>query len=191
MSNSNFSENTVATPDEAHKMLMDFLRSKKLLEGKNVIINEDVVGAFGQGIYDHKIPDRFDENDEDGKAKVRDENSIQFDKIEKSILFDLFNKLTIDCHRVTDQSTRQVKVKQAKFKGLTIIAEKSKNRFFTKIIGLENFGLNPEMFTSILANRFNCSVTTGNVNVGKNGPKVPPKVKLSHHFLKKLTFLRR
>jgi hypothetical protein len=37
----------VSTPAEAEKKLMDFLRTHKLLEGKNVIVNEDLVSAFG------------------------------------------------------------------------------------------------------------------------------------------------
>ena len=131
------------------------------MEGKNIIINEDLVNAFGTGVYEYKIPDRSEETEEGGhKNKHRDENSIKFDKMPKSDLFDIYNKMLIDCHRVLDAKTKQTTVKQSKFKGIELIAEKAKNRFVTRVIGLENFGLDPENFVDIFKTKYATSVNT-------------------------------
>lgn len=96
--------------------------------------------------------------------------------MQKSDLFDMYNKMLIDCHRVMDAKTKQTTVKQSKFKGVEIIAEKAKNRFVTRIIGLENFGLDPENFVDIFKTKYATSVNTQKIESGKKGPVIPHKV---------------
>lgn len=62
--------------DKAEKVFMDYLRDHKLLEGKKVIVNEEVEKMFGSSLEDIIDVGRQDEEDEDDdKAKVRTDAS--------------------------------------------------------------------------------------------------------------------
>ena len=172
------------TQKETEKKLFDFLRKEKIIEGKTVIINETLVDAFGSGIYDYELEEREDggegdgagggddQMEETGKVKTRTENTVLYHRLLRNDLLTLLGRSLQDCYRITDTTTKKSTVKQGACPKVTVIAEKVKNRFVTKVLGLEFFGITPDSLVSTYSNRFACSVTTHDLPGKNNKNKV-------------------
>lgn len=166
------------TEKEAEKKFMNYLRKEKIIENTLVIINEELVDAFGQGIYDYEIETNDDELKDESKKRERTDDSVFYHKLLRTDLLTLFKKSLKKNYRITNVQSKSSSIKQGVFPGVSITAEKSKNRFITTVVGLENFGIMPDHLTTMYRNKFACSVTTHEIPGKKNLGKKVKKIKL-------------
>ena len=153
---------------------MDYLRDHKLLEGKKVIVNEEIEKMFGSSLEDIIEAGREDDEDEDGdKSKVRTEDSQVFKKTTKKELLDLFMGNLQNYHKIVNpdasEEKNRVKVAKGNFPKIKLTAEKFKNRYVTRISGLEPFEIELNDLSSYYANKFACSCTVHVISSGKKG----------------------
>lgn len=88
----NHTDGDLYTKDDAERHFMEYLRENKLLEGKKVIVNEEIEQIFGSALEELIDTGRDDDVEEDGgKTKVRTEESQVFKKAQKKELLELFN----------------------------------------------------------------------------------------------------
>lgn len=165
---------------------MTYLRAAKCFEGKRVIINDQLEAMFGldlQGIMQVEgVDDQQEEMNEDDfpemgatgeKRRDRTEASQVFKKVDKKDFQKLFMKNMQDYHKIVDPDQRDEKkrvlVRPGRFPKVKIIAEKSKNRFVTRLSGLEPFNADLKVLSSHLSNRFACSCSVHVLSSGRKG----------------------
>ena len=96
-----------------------------------------------------------------------------FKKTSKKELLDLFMKNMQNYHKIVNPEAsdekNKLKVVKGNFPKIKITAEKFKNRYVTRICGLEPFEIELNDLSSYYANKFACSCTVHVISSGKKG----------------------
>lgn len=129
---------------EFEKLIKDYLKKEKLLKGSDVVINDDLKQDFDLETEEFQDSSESENEDEDEnkkkKKKFHLENTIPLKK-----LLEILEKYLLFQYEVFVKSTGSTLVYDGEFKGPTIFAEKSHNKFVTRVISLNLYGINLEL----------------------------------------------
>lgn len=146
------------------KKVEEYLKKQNLIKKKEVTINEDLKTDFG--FDDEQSEDEEDENDEkDDKNKKKNgpKMQIDFDK-----LIDLMEKHITYVHKITDKKTGIEMVKDGKFPGIGVLAEKAHGKFVTRVTHLGELGVDLDKLLVEWEKRFGTSGSVHETTEGKN-----------------------
>ena len=167
------------THDEMERKIKDFLKKSNLLQKDQVIVNEmlkedfnieieeseDEEGDKKSNCSDDEVKESKKQTEDDRKKKKGVKAPALTIKLTK--LLQMIEKHLTYFYKVIDLKTKKETVKQGKFEGVTIFAEKAHNKFVTRITSLGIFGLNLETLLSEWQIKFATSGTIHEVVINK------------------------
>lgn len=171
------------THDEMERKVKDFLKKANLLQKDQVIVNDMLRDDFNIEVEesedeeaDKKSEESGDEiketkkkEDEDKKKKKNVKAPAVTIKLTK--FMQMLEKHLTYLYKIIDLKTKKETIKQGKFEGINIFAEKAHNKFVTRVTSLSVFGLNLEALLSEWQVKFATSGSIHEVVINKHHVK--------------------
>jgi translation initiation factor 2D len=170
------------THDEMERNLKDFLKKAGSLQKEVITINNTLKEDFN--IQDDDSDDDADEKSDDDEVKETKNKTPKEDEDKKkkvartpsltiklSKFMQLASKRLTYIYRITDLKTKKETIKQGKFDGVSIFAEKAHNKFLTRVTSLGVFGLELESVLAEWQSRFSSTGSIHEVLINKQHVK--------------------
>lgn len=140
------------------KKVEEFLKNKGLLKKKEVTIDDDIKQDFGldDEESEEEIEDEEKANTDNKERRTGPKHHIDFDK-----LISIMDKNIIYVHKIIDKKTGTEIVKDGKFPGVGLFAEKAHGKFITRVSHLGELGIDLDKILADWEKRFN---TTGSIH---------------------------
>jgi translation initiation factor 2D len=173
----------VVTHDEMEKKIKDFLKKSNLLQKDQVIVNDMLKEDFNIEVEDSedeeadlKSAECEDEVKETKKHDNEDKKKKKGAKapavtIKLTKFMQMIEKHLTYLYKIIDLKSKKETIKQGKFEGVNIFAEKAHNKFLTRVTSLGVFGLNLEALLAEWQAKFSATGSIHEVVINKQHVK--------------------